>query len=409
MFNPSTRIQSSGTKAMKDGITIAQTNMNMKSVGKLNTHEQPLIIAGPCSAETEEQVLATAHQLKDAGVSIFRAGIWKPRTRPGSFEGVGTPGLAWLKRVQQETGLRVATEVANTLHVEQCLQHGIDVLWVGARTTANPFAVQEIADALKGVDIPVLVKNPVNPDVQLWLGAIERLEKAGISQIGAIHRGISPLGKSVYRNNPEWNMPMTLKELRPDLMLINDPSHIAGNRQLLAGIAETALALHMDGLMIETHIKPEAAWSDAAQQISPQALTELLAKLRGRPLDANTRSAADLSDMRHSIDYIDEQLIDLLSYRMQVAAEIGLYKMQHGMAVLQEERWAELLEKHASLASSKNLNEEFITQLFDRIHQESVRRQHGVLPLIPAGYSLQATTTAPEVRPAAQCQTRAIF
>ncbi|MBX0335150.1 bifunctional 3-deoxy-7-phosphoheptulonate synthase/chorismate mutase type II [Pontibacter sp. HSC-14F20] len=357
--------------------------MNTKSAWTLKAQEQPLIIAGPCSAETEAQVLATAHQLKDTGVNIFRAGIWKPRTRPGSFEGIGRPALAWLQRVQAETGLRVATEVANTKHVEQGLQHGIDVLWIGARTTANPFAVQEIADALKGTAIPVLVKNPVNPDVNLWLGAIERLEKAGIKQVGAIHRGISPLGKSVYRNNPEWNMPITLKKLRPDLLLINDPSHIAGNRQLLAGIAETALALHMDGLMIETHLQPEAAWSDAHQQITPQALRELLAKLSGRPLASGTRSTTDLNDMRHSIDYIDEQLIDLLSYRMQVATEIGNYKMQHGLAVFQQERWAELLEKHTSLALSKNLNEEFITQLFDRIHQESVRRQHGVLPLIP--------------------------
>ncbi|MCP2043589.1 bifunctional 3-deoxy-7-phosphoheptulonate synthase/chorismate mutase type II [Pontibacter sp. HSC-36F09] len=358
--------------------------MNTKSAWTLKAQEQPLIIAGPCSAETEEQVLATAHQLKDAGVDIFRAGSWKPRTRPGSFEGVGQQGLAWLQRVQQETGLRVATEVANTLHVEQCLQHGIDVLWVGARTTANPFAVQEIADALKGTGIPVLVKNPVNPDINLWLGAIERLEKAGIKQVGAIHRGISPLGKSVYRNNPEWSMPMTLKELRPDLLLINDPSHIAGNRQLLAGIAETALALRMDGLMIETHITPETAWSDADQQITPQTLQELLAKLSGRPLTTDTKAGADLNDMRHSIDYIDEQLIDLLSYRMQVAAEIGHYKAQHNLTVFQENRWAQLLEKHTSLALSKNLNEEFVTQLFDRIHQESVRRQQRVLPLIPA-------------------------
>lgn len=358
--------------------------MNTTSAWTLKAQEKPIIIAGPCSAETEEQVLATAHQLKDAGINVFRAGIWKPRTRPGSFEGIGTLGLAWLQRVQQETGMRVATEVANTGHVEQCLQHGIDVLWVGARTTANPFAVQEIADALKGTAIPVLVKNPVNPDVNLWLGAIERLEKAGIKQVGAIHRGISPLGKSVYRNNPEWSMPMSLKELRPDLLLINDPSHIAGNRQLLAGIAETALALRMDGLMIETHIRPEAAWSDADQQITPQALQEMLAKLSGHSLTAEAKSATNLSDMRHSIDYIDEQLIDLLSYRMQVAAEIGQYKVQHGLAVFQEERWAELLKKHSSLALSKNLNEEFVTQLFDRIHQESVRRQHGVLPLIPA-------------------------
>ena len=357
--------------------------MNTTSAWTLKAQGQPLIVAGPCSAETEEQVLATAHQLKDTGVGVFRAGIWKPRTRPGSFEGVGQPGLAWLQRVQQETGLRVATEVANTLHVEQCLQHSIDVLWVGARTTANPFAVQEIADALKGTEIPVLVKNPVNPDVNLWLGAIERLEKAGIKQVGAIHRGISPLGKSVYRNNPEWNMPMTLKELRPDLLLINDPSHIAGNRQLLAGIAETAMALRMDGLMIETHIHPELAWSDAEQQITPQALQDLLSKLAGHTQASAAKSAANLSDMRHSIDYIDEQLIDLLSYRMQVAAEIGQYKVQHGLAVLQEERWSELLKKHAGLALSKNLNEEFVRQLFDRIHQESVRRQQGVLPLIP--------------------------
>ncbi|MDO6390134.1 bifunctional 3-deoxy-7-phosphoheptulonate synthase/chorismate mutase type II [Pontibacter sp. BT731] len=348
----------------------------MTSVSKLSSQEHPLIIAGPCSAETEEQVMAIAHQLKTTGTSIYRAGIWKPRTRPGMFEGVGAEGLKWLQRVKEETGLRVATEVANKDHVKACLKHGIDVLWIGARTTANPFAVQEIADELQGVDVPVLVKNPVNPDVNLWLGAIERLEKAGIKQVGAIHRGISPLGKSVYRNNPEWNMPMTLKELRPDLLLINDPSHIAGNRQLLAGIAETALALGMDGLMIETHTNPDAAWSDAAQQITPQALTVLLAKMKSATGTGTVMDTADLSNMRSSIDYIDEQLIDLLSYRMQVAAEIGQYKKQHGMAVVQEERWAELLTKNVSQAAGRNLDGEFVTQLFNSIHRESVNRQN---------------------------------
>jgi chorismate mutase len=341
-----------------------------------NTKEQPLIIAGPCSAETEEQVMAVAHQLKATDVSIYRAGIWKPRTRPGSFEGVGTQGLVWLQRVKEETGLRVATEVANKDHVQECLKHGIDVLWIGARTTANPFAVQEIADALQGVDIPVLVKNPVNPDVNLWLGAIERLEKAGISNPGAIHRGISPHGKSIYRNNPEWQMPLALKAQRPDILLINDPSHIAGNRQLLAGIAETALGLDIDGLMIETHINPDAAWSDAAQQITPKTLLALLAKLKARNQPTDAMAMADLNNMRSSIDYIDEQLIDLLSYRMQVATEIGQYKKRHGMAIMQEERWAELLTKHANQAASRNLNGEFVTQLFNSIHQESVNSQN---------------------------------
>lgn len=340
-----------------------------------NTKEQPLIIAGPCSAETEEQVLAIAHELKATDASIYRAGIWKPRTRPGSFEGVGTQGLVWLQRVKEETGLRVATEVANKDHVKECLEHGIDVLWIGARTTANPFAVQEIADALQGVDVPVLVKNPVNPDVNLWLGAIERLEKAGISQLGAIHRGISPLGKSIYRNNPEWQMPLELKALRPDLLLINDPSHIAGNRQLLAGIAETAIGLEMDGLMIETHINPDAAWSDAAQQITPQALAELLSKIKVKSEKEAGIAMADLGNMRRSIDYIDEQLIDLLSYRMRVVAEIGQYKKQHGMAVLQEERWVELLNRHVEQATSKNLDGDFVAQLFNSIHRESVNRQ----------------------------------
>ncbi|PKV63319.1 bifunctional 3-deoxy-7-phosphoheptulonate synthase/chorismate mutase type II [Pontibacter ramchanderi] len=353
--------------------------MNTKSILSITKQSQPLIIAGPCSAETEEQVLATAHQLKDVGVTIFRAGIWKPRTRPGSFEGVGQPGLGWLQRVQREIGLPVATEVANAAHVEQCLQHGIDALWVGARTTANPFAVQEIADALKGVAIPVMVKNPVNPDVNLWLGAIERLEQAGIQQVSAIHRGISPLGTSVYRNNPAWDMPMTLKKMRPELVLINDPSHIAGNRHLLAGIAEAALARDMDGLMIETHLQPETAWSDAAQQITPQALKEMLTKLKASHSGLPTNTAAELGHMRHSIDYIDEQLIELLSYRMQVAAEIGQYKMAHGLAVLQEERWAELLDKHSRHALCRNLDKEFVTQLFDHIHQESVRKQQGLL------------------------------
>lgn len=363
-------------KSTKHNTVIMNTMKKLNNTWPTNTKEQPLIIAGPCSAETEEQVMAIAHQLKTTGTSIYRAGIWKPRTRPGMFEGVGAEGLKWLQRVKEETGLRVATEVANKDHVNECLKHGIDVLWIGARTTANPFAVQEIADALQGVDVPVLVKNPVNPDVNLWLGAIERLEKAGISNPGAIHRGVSPLGKSIYRNNPEWQMPLALKEQRPDILLINDPSHIAGNRQLLAGIAETAIGLEMDGLMIETHTNPDAAWSDAAQQITPQALTVLLAKMKLTTGAATEVAMADLSNMRSSIDYIDEQLIDLLSYRMQVVAEIGQYKKQHGMAVIQEERWTELLTKHASQAAGRNLNGEFVTQLFNSIHRESVNRQN---------------------------------
>ena len=353
--------------------------MEKLNIWPLMKAEKPLIIAGPCSAETEEQVLETARQLKTKGVDIFRAGIWKPRTRPGSFEGIGTIGLKWLKRVQEETGLPVATEVANTRHVEETLKNGVDVLWIGARTTANPFAVQEIADALKGVDIPVLVKNPVNPDIQLWMGAIERLEKAGIYKVGAIHRGVSQFEKSIYRNNPEWQMPLKLKKLRQDILMINDPSHIAGNRQLLSNIAQIALDLNFDGLMIEAHIDPDNALTDAQQQITPTEMELLIHQLTKPGIVISGTISSNIEKMRNIIDYLDDQLIDLLSFRMKVAVEIGEYKKKNNLPVLQENRWKELLLKNAEKGVQKNLSKAFVASLFNAIHQESLHKQNRIL------------------------------
>lgn len=337
--------------------------------------KKPMIIAGPCSAETEEQVLQTAHGLKNKNVDVFRAGIWKPRTRPGSFEGVGSIGLPWLKRVKQETGLPIAIEVANVKHVYEALRSGIDILWIGARTTVNPFAIQEIADALKGVDIPVLIKNPINPDVALWLGAIERLEKAGLSRIGAIHRGVSQFDKSIYRNNPEWQMALDLKIQLPDILLINDPSHIAGNRELVSKISQQALDMKFDGLMIETHIDPDNAWSDAAQQVTPEQLGIILNRLIVKTEMPEGVELKNINELRKSIGYIDEQLIDLLGYRMKIVEDIAKFKNNNKMTVLQENRWNELVKNHIEQGMNKGLTTDFITKVFNAVHQESIQRQ----------------------------------
>ena len=340
----------------------------------------PLVIAGPCSAETEDQVLKIAHDLKNTDVSVFRAGIWKPRTRPGMFEGVGAIGLKWLKKVKKETGLLIATEVANASHVKLALEYDIDILWIGARSTVSPFIVQEIADALNGTDKIVLVKNPVNPDLSLWLGGVERLYSANIKKLGVIHRGFSTYEKTNYRNNPEWQLPIELQNRFPDLPLICDPSHIAGRRDILQDISQTALDLNFDGLMIETHTDPDNAWSDAAQQITPKTLVNMMQDLKIRKV---TNEEVDyinkLNTLRTQIDFIDHGLLDTLGKRMKVAIKIGELKKQKNVAVLQTKRWNEILGKMILEGEQKGLSEEFVLRMFKAVHQESINHQEKVI------------------------------
>ena len=344
---------------------------------KLN---HPLVIAGPCSAETEDQVLKIAHDLKDTDVSIYRAGIWKPRTRPGMFEGVGAIGLKWLDKVKKETGLLTATEVANASHVKLALEYDIDVLWIGARSTVSPFIVQEIADALKGTDKIVLVKNPVNPDLALWLGGIERLYSANIKKLGVIHRGFSTYEKSKYRNNPEWQLPIELQNRFPDIPLICDPSHIAGRRDILQDISQTALDLNFDGLMIETHIDPDNAWSDAAQQITPSVLVKMMNNLKIRTLTSEEADYKNqLNTLRTQIDVIDHGLLETLGKRMKVAVSIGELKKKKNVAVLQTKRWNEILGNMILEGEKKGLSEEFVLRMFKAIHQESINNQEKVI------------------------------
>ena len=342
--------------------------------------DHPLVIAGPCSAETEEQVLKIAHQLKDTDVTAYRAGIWKPRTRPGNFEGVGAIGLTWLQRVKDETGLMTCTEVANRAHVQLALEHDIDVLWIGARSTVSPFIVQEIADALEGTDKIVLVKNPVNPDLSLWLGGIERLHTANIKNLGVIHRGFSTYEKTKYRNNPEWQIVVELQNRFPDLPLICDPSHIAGRRDILQDICQTALDLNFDGLMIESHWDPDNAWSDAAQQITPDTLIQMMEDLKIRKeTDDDAEYKNKLNTMRTQIDVIDASLLESLSKRMKVANEIGALKKAHNVAVLQSKRWNEILGKMILDGDERGLSEEFILRIFKAIHQESINHQEEII------------------------------
>ncbi len=344
---------------------------------KLN---HPLVIAGPCSAETEEQVLAIAHQLKNSDVSIFRAGIWKPRTRPGGFEGVGEIGLKWLQKAKAETGLLMATEVANAAHVKLAIAHNIDVLWIGARTTVNPFAVQEIADALQNTDKIVLVKNPVNPDLSLWIGGVERLYNAGIKKLGVIHRGFSTYEKTKYRNNPEWQIAIDLQNKFPDLALICDPSHITGKRSMIQEVSQQALDLNYDGLIIETHIDPDNAWSDAAQQVTPDALKQLFVDLKMRKeTDENAEWNKALATQRAYIDELDNRLIDLLGKRMRISEKIGKLKKEKNVAILQNKRWNEILGKMILDGEEKGLSEEFILKIFKAIHQESIIHQEKVV------------------------------
>lgn len=333
---------------------------------------RPLVIAGPCSAETEEQVLKVAHDLKQAGVKIMRAGIWKPRTKPGGFEGVGSEGLAWLRRAKEETGLYISTEVATQKHVYEALKYGVDLLWIGARTTANPFAVQEIAEALQGVDIPVLVKNPVNPDLELWIGALERLSAVGLTRLGAIHRGFSAYGKKLYRNQPQWQIPLELKRRYPHLPIICDPSHIGGKRELIEPLCQQAMDLDFDGLIVETHNHPDEAWSDAAQQITPAMLTSIL---DGLIIRSNKTSGESLSSLRSMIDEVDSQLIDILVRRMQIARSIGHLKKAEGLTVMQTSRYDQIMQRASEQAQRAGLSVDFVVSIFEAIHKESVRAQ----------------------------------
>ena len=340
----------------------------------------PLVIAGPCSAETEQQVLKIAIDLKETDVTIFRAGIWKPRTRPGMFEGVGAIGLKWLQKVKEHTGLLTAVEVANSSHVKLAIEHGIDVLWIGARSTVSPFIVQEIADSLQGTDKIVLVKNPVNPDLSLWLGGIERLYSANIEKLGVIHRGFSTYEKSKYRNNPEWQIAIELQSKFPDLPLICAPSHIAGRRDLIFNLSQRALDLNYDGLMIETHCDPDNAWSDAAQQVTPSSLVDIMKDLKIREMTIDKEEYKNqLDGFRQKIDNSDQLLLEILGKRMDIAEKIGLLKKSNNVAVLQNKRWNEILGKMIIDGESHGLSEEFILKIFKAIHQESINHQQNIL------------------------------
>ncbi len=338
--------------------------------------KRPLVIAGPCSAETETQVMDTAMSLAECGVNVFRAGVWKPRTMPGGFEGVGSEGLRWLKRVKAETGMYVATEVATPKHVSEALTHDIDMLWIGARTTGNPFAMQEVADALKNTDIPVLVKNPVTPELELWIGALQRLHNAGIRRLGAILRGFGSYDKKTYRNLPRWHIPIELRRRFPQLPILCDPSHIGGKRSLVASLSQQAMELHFDGLIIETHCRPDEAWSDAAQQVTPETLGFIVSKLI---IHGTEQTAENLTVFRKQIDDIDNELLALLSERMHVSDKIGAYKKKNHIPILQEQRYEEILQKRMASASAMGMSEDFIKTVLTATHEESIRRQMKVI------------------------------
>lgn len=338
--------------------------------------KRPIVIAGPCSAETEEQVMDTATQLAAKGIRIFRAGIWKPRTKPGGFEGVGAAGLPWLQRVQKELGMLVSTEVATPRHVEAALEAGVDILWIGARTVANPFAMQELADSLRGTDVPVLVKNPVNPDLELWIGGLERINGAGIKRLGVIHRGFSSYDKRIYRNLPMWHIPIELRRRIPDLPIFGDPSHIGGVRELVAPLSQQAMDLGFAGLIIESHCTPDSAWSDARQQVTPDVLDFILDKLIIRDIKQTTES---LETLRRQIDEIDNSIIELLAKRMRISREIGQYKREHNMTVVQTGRYTEILDKRGVQGVLCGMSGDFMKTIFEAIHEESVRQQIDVM------------------------------
>lgn len=343
--------------------------------------KRPLIISGPCSAETEEQVVQTAVRLAATGkVDILRAGIWKPRTRPGSFEGIGTKGLPWLQQAKKASGLPVAIEVATGKQVEDALHFDVDVLWIGARTTVNPFSVQDVADALRGVDVPVLIKNPINPDLELWIGAVERVAKAGIKNIGLIHRGFSSYGNTEYRNAPMWHLAIEMKRRNPELLMINDPSHICGRRDILLDVAQKAIDLDFDGLIIESHIDPDNAWSDAKQQITPERLGELIGSIIWRKEDINSEELhAAMEKMRSQINQLDDELLQLLGQRMKVADKIGQYKKDNNITILQTNRWNAILERAFAKGDNLGLSKEFVTKYFDAVHMESINHQNKVM------------------------------
>jgi chorismate mutase len=337
-------------------------------------------IAGPCSAETEEQMLTTARELADANIDLFRAGAWKPRTRPDNFEGIGVEAIDWLKTVKSETGLKVCTEVANATHVEACLNGGVDVLWIGARTTVNPFSVQEIADALRGVDIPVLIKNPINPDVKLWMGAIERISNSGLEQIGLIHRGFSAYGSDKYRNQPRWQLAIELKRQFPEIAMICDSSHICGTRDLLEEVSQKALDLNYDGIMLEVHPDPDKAWSDPKQQVTPATFKAMKERLKFREASSDDEEFLEsLENFRHQIDEIDDEIMSLMASRMALADGIGAYKKRNNIAILQTKRWSEILEKNIQKGTQKGLSVEFVSTFLKAIHQESINRQHLIM------------------------------
>ncbi len=342
---------------------------------------KPFLISGPCSVETEDQLIETANALAAEGKThLLRGGIWKPRTRPDSFEGVGEKGLEWMVNARKESGLPIATEVATAEHVELCLKHDFDVLWIGARTTVNPFSVQEIADALKGTNVPVIVKNPVNPDLQLWIGAIERIHRAGITKIIAMHRGFSHFGDSIYRNKPMWEIPIALKTQFPDLSIFCDPSHICGRRDLLAQVAQKALDLRMDGLMLESHRDPDNAWSDARQQVTPEKLSEIIDSLFVRnPESDNEKYTNELHAIRSRIDKVDEEIIQLISKRMRITEELAHYKKEHNVTILQVERWKEIMEGRTMLGESLGLTKEFLEKYLEQLHKESIRTQERIM------------------------------
>lgn len=358
-----------------------EQTLNSVSVVEEVLAKRPLIISGPCSAETEDQVIETATRLKNTGkVDVLRAGIWKPRTRPGSFEGVGTKGLNWLNQAKKLTGLPVAIEVATAKQVEDALHFDVDILWIGARTTVNPFSVQDVADALRGANVPVLIKNPINPDLELWIGAVERVAKAGIKNIGLIHRGFSSYGNTEYRNAPMWHLAIEMKRRNPGMMMINDPSHISGNRILLQSVSQKAIDLDYDGLMIESHIDPDKAWSDAKQQVTPERLVEILNGIKWRHETTEEKEfVTALEKLREQINHIDDELLQLLGQRMKIADKIGAYKKDNNITILQTSRWNEILERASKKGEALGLTREFITKYYDAVHMESINHQTNIM------------------------------